>query len=362
MNRKDSKKILFLSMGKWGSVASLRATNLAIGLNALGWDARLVSVGDSNTAHERTHMPEHLIVFETPKSRRGYVTSVSRYIQEFRPDFLHFLNSSLSTCAIVSRHRDLKVIGDWEDWCQWSDRRSFFGLVNHFVDRWLLRRANIRLACSRWLTNHMHEKFGLKASYLPYACHPVPIYRAENPFTAPTAVFMGNLWRTRDHRLLLEAMTLLKNQGSMPRLRIIGGGQDLEFCKALASQRGLTNVEFAGFVSEKAMFNQLAWAHVLIFPISMSTMNLARCPFKAYLYAQAGRPIITSAVGEVAAVLSDKAIYTSFTAADYARAIHEIMNVPRQPNIDYGLDQQTWQNRSFELDKILTQCDDGKRT
>jgi glycosyltransferase involved in cell wall biosynthesis len=101
------------------------------------------------------------------------------------------------------------------------------------------------------------------------------------------------------------------------------------------------------------MLAELTSAHCLVFPIRNKPLNLARCPFKCYQFAQSGRPVITSDVGEVRSILGDHALYVEPTAEAIADALHRIMSSPRRPDVPYDLSEQIWEQRAATLSERL---------
>ena len=97
------------------------------------------------------------------------------------------------------------------------------------------------------------------------------------------------------------------------------------------------------------MFNHLRHAHALLFPIQDRPANWARCPFKVFQYAQARRPVITCSVGEVPQTLGNKATYIPCTAEAFADAIAQAVDQPTLPDVDYGVEQQNWDDRFARL-------------
>ena len=136
-------------------------------------------------------------------------------------------------------------------------------------------------------------------------------------------------------------------------IRWIGKGAELERCQARAAELGLEKFEFPGYLDWEPMLRELREAHCLVFPIRRKELNLARCPFKCFQFAQAQRPVITSDVGEVRSILGDHAVYVEPTAEALADAIYETMLRARQPDVAYDLSKHTWEQRAVVLSEHL---------
>ncbi len=63
----------------------------------------------------------------------------------------------------------------------------------------------------------------------------------------------------------------------------------------------------------------------------------------------ARRPVITCRVGEVPAVLEEKAIYVDTTADAFADALERVMGAPALPDVNYDLVRHNWGTRAEAL-------------
>ena len=149
---------------------------------------------------------------------------------------------------------------------------------------------------------------------------------------------MGNLYPAYDHDLLFDRDLLLKAPGKSPRITFLGHGPDLEKWRSFVKENGLSNVEVPGFTTGEELWRRLRHAHVLLFPIRETIINLARCPSKTFAYAQARRPVIANRVGEIPEVLGKKATYVEPTAEAFADAIEQRDDRRSQPDVDYGVE------------------------
>jgi glycosyltransferase involved in cell wall biosynthesis len=82
-------------------------------------------------------------------------------------------------------------------------------------------------------------------------------------------------------------------------------------------------------------------------------LNSARCPFKCFQFAQSGRPVITSDVGEVRSILGDLATYVEPTAEGYAEGIERCLSAGRQGDLQYDLASHRWELRAMDLARAL---------
>jgi glycosyltransferase involved in cell wall biosynthesis len=138
-------------------------------------------------------------------------------------------------------------------------------------------------------------------------------------------------------------------------MTILGEGPELEKWRAFVREHGLQKVNVAGFVTGDDLWRRLRHAHVLLFPIREHILNLCRCPSKTFAYAQARRPVITNRVGEIPAVLQDRAQYVECTAEAYADAIEGAIRTVPLADVDYRIDRHNWSARTADLLAALPQ-------
>src|SRR5439155_16055063 len=189
--------------------------------------------------------------------------------------------------------------------------------------------------------------------YTPHAPY-LPSYPpVSSPFTEPTAVYMGNLYPAWDHDIVLEAAVILKKRGLTPPIVMMGDGPDMPKWKAFVAERGLSNVNLAGYVSGEELWRRLRHAHVNLFPIRDTLINRTRCPSKVFAYAQASRPIITSRVGELPYMLGDEPIYIESTPQAFADAMERVIDHDL-PDVDYQIEHHTWGDRADRLIRALS--------
>lgn len=347
---KREKTILFVGFGGWDSTLTLRARSLARELSLLGWNA-CMALPDSLSAVVRKSTEGFSV--ERIGSGVDYLYSLRKLRDEFRPSFVHFLNPGVKAIAAKSIFRKSLFIGDWEDWHTNPFGPSIRRLDALLADRLALKFFDIIISCSHWLKDQFEKRGRSDVLYLPYAGLPDQFQAGLNPFAEPTAVFMGSLHKHWDHDIVVDAAELLRGQGDSSKVQMIGGGEDLESIQSRVSRCGLSNLSVTGFLSWADMLNRLSWAHVLLFPIRPKPLNLARCPFKVFQYAQAQRPIITCNVGEVPVFLGTKAIYVEPSAGAFARAISTSLSEERVNAVDYGINKHTWRQRAIDFNQHM---------
>ncbi|MCA9131723.1 MAG: glycosyltransferase family 4 protein [Planctomycetales bacterium] len=348
----NAKSIVFVCLGEWDSTLCLRAKSMGTLLRPMGWQVHFaLPPSPANAAAAQADSSLHIV----PRNPLRFALHMRRWLRQVNPRFVHFLNPEVKASLVAAACPKVKIVGDWEDWHACERDRGMRRVATNLSDRYMRRRSDIVLVASRWLAKRFAELGRTDTHYIPYATLPREFPDLPNPFQRPTAVYMGNLAPQWDHDIVVSAAKLLKDRGYDFPICLIGRGADFERCQAEKKRLDLSHLELPGFLPWDEMLNRLRWAHVLLFPIRDKVANLARCPFKIFQYAQAQRPVITSAVGEVPTYLGQQAIYVDSSPEGFAEAIAQAMVQPRSPAVDYGINAHTWEQRAIAFNQVL--CD-----
>jgi glycosyltransferase involved in cell wall biosynthesis len=344
-------KILFIGFGELSKTGCLRAYHLTRCLRQTGWDAQLaVPNSEANRQCQEADFIRPFFFQSEPTKIRS---SIGTILNEFKPDLVHMLNPKEKAMLLAIAFPKTRFVFDWEDWTTFIEKRTAMRWYKLARDRWLVKRANLIVCASRWLTSYIKEQYGKAALYLPYACLPRVFPKPDDLSKTPVAIGMGSLHPGWDHDLLIEAAGVLKQKGIEHPIRWVGAGTQLDACRERINQLGLSRFEFPGYLDWDSMLKELTSAHCLVFPIRNKPLNLARCPFKCYQFAQSGRPVITSDVGEVRSILGAHARYVEPTAEAIAQELHQVMTTPRQLEVPYDLSEQVWEKRAATLSEHL---------
>lgn len=109
-------------------------------------------------------------------------------------------------------------------------------------------------------------------------------------------------------KLVVDISALLKEEEIEIKIKFTGGGPPNLFnaLKDYARLKGvLDNFEFTGFVSDETFARLMHDATALLAPIPDNLQSISRFPTKLGYYLASGRPVITSAVGDVQRYLHD---------------------------------------------------------
>ncbi|MBM6814396.1 glycosyltransferase family 4 protein [Olsenella uli] len=125
--------------------------------------------------------------------------------------------------------------------------------------------------------------------------------RAETVFT-----FAGNIGGNQSVETIVEAASLL--EGERIRIQIAGSGSHLDSCRRLATEKHLDNVEFLGRLPLSEMPSLYADSHAMLLtlakPSGESLVPIYTIPRKFQSYLAMGKPVICSAAGEVAEIVT----------------------------------------------------------
>jgi glycosyltransferase involved in cell wall biosynthesis len=339
---------VFLSTGSWENNASMvRPRELGKAMVGRGID---VTYAVDDIDYNRKNLgvdPRANVVFTRGLGKFSQHRNRRRTIAQLKPDFVHVLNPAPKTCAALWGST-WPVVGDWDEWPAMRPSGVVRHALERYLDHWLRHRATLIVVASRYLQDQFQQRFGQRAVYVPYAAYLPDHPPTTSPFTRRTAVYMGNLFPAYDHDLLFQAAVQLKARGKAHPITFLGGGPDLEKWRTFVKENDLPHVDVAGYMTGDELWRRLRHAHVLLFPIRPTLLNLARCPSKTFAYAQARRPVITNRVGEIPEVLGDRATYVDVSVDGFAHAIDRAMEQDL-PDVDYGIERQSWSARADTL-------------
>jgi glycogen(starch) synthase len=126
--------------------------------------------------------------------------------------------------------------------------------------------------------------------------------QASDPATPPTFVFLGRLVGTKGAEILISATSVLKQQGCIFRVKIIGDGPDREILQQKVSRGGLNGcVEFLGFLPDGQVEEALTGAIAVVMP-SLAGEVFGLVAAENMLR---GRLVIASDIGPLREVVGD---------------------------------------------------------
>jgi glycosyltransferase involved in cell wall biosynthesis len=276
-----------------------------------------------------------------------------RVLREVAPDFVQVMIQSAKAWLAVRGEKQIPVVCEWDEWPNPALKawQKTFGAIR---SAWYRKHATLHLVTTHYSQEYFKENWNLDPLYLPFATYLSP-HREDgpNPFTQPTAVYVGNFFPLWDHEIILRAAERLAARGKFPSIALLGGGLELEKWRARITEQQLTNVALPGFLSGDALWQHLRHAHVTLFPMRDTPINRVRCPSKTFAYMQAGRPLITNRVGELPYLLGEGPTYIGQGDEAFANAIEAATSAPRAPDVNYHPENHTWDARAKVLIEAL---------
>jgi glycosyltransferase involved in cell wall biosynthesis len=272
-----------------------------------------------------------------------------RAVRRLRPDYVEVLNPHVQTLLPLAGLRGIRVVGLWDEPIFLHDLGRATLFLSRLWNRWLLRRAWMRIVASRALQELLRTRHGVDSTYLPHVTYMDRHEDGASPFDKPTVVYVGTLYPVWDQDLVFAAAEELARRGVPAGFCVIGTGSELEQWRSFVRDRGLNHVRVTGFLSEAEMWRHMRHAHALLFPMRPSALNRSRCSSKLFAYAQSRRPVIANRVGEAPEILGDHPTWVEPTAAAFADAVAAVTAGPRPPDVAYDLDRLSPATRAGEL-------------
>ena len=194
-----------------------------------------------------------------------------------------------------------------------------------FVRRYLAKRVTVNITPTRWLGELVKLP---NVVAIPHGIELIPIATAaaEKNVENPVIAFQGRLVTTKGVRLLFEAAQLLREQGRIFQMVIIGDGPERSFLEQFAREKNLEpHVTFMGRLSGEQLETTLRSAFALVVP------SLGGEVFGLVLIENMQRslPVIASDIGAFAEVLGDGGLtFRTGEAEDLAAKLASLLDDP----------------------------------
>jgi glycosyltransferase involved in cell wall biosynthesis len=264
------------------------------------------------------------------------------------------------------------VIYDWDELFSVHYKNRFWTLAKHkLVETYSLAFGDGYTAASQYLYDYMSRRVGRRGRdrvlLLPVGYDPVMEDRTfasaalgtiESDFAQKKLVYVGALTTGYQIGELIELGQEIKAHQLPWKIFIVGRGPDEARFKQTIAERGLEGqLSLTGWVPVKAIGAILRAADVLLFPITPTEQNIARCPLKIFQYMASRIPVVTNRVGEVGRALGKWGYYyTSDDAADFRQKCADAISGGRTvPYPAACLEQLTWGARAREYRDWLVQ-------
>ena len=186
---------------------------------------------------------------------------------------------------------------------------SLLGASEAYLHSWLglYKKIDVFIAPSRFLKEKVSSLSWIrdKVTHLPYFIPAGPDYTGTNQ---GYVFFAGRISWEKGVGTLLEAAERLRPT----RVVIAGEGPPLEQFKSLARDKGLSNVEFAGYVKGEALDRLLGGSSCVVVP-SIAYENLPLSILEAFAR---GKPVVASDCGGIPELVIDGVTGYLFKSGD----------------------------------------------
>lgn len=190
------------------------------------------------------------------------------------------------------------------------------------VERWCLPRVDRVIVVVDESAERL-VRAGVRPERIDVVSNTPPRSRALRP--APrradaggplTLAYVGLMEVPRGIRALLDAVAGLRRGGVDVRLRLVGGGRDLELFRAHAAALGMDCAEFRGPLPHAEAMRTVAEADVGVVPHHADEAWNTTIPNKLFDYMAAGLPVVASDAAPVRRVLAQTGAGLVFRSGD----------------------------------------------
>ncbi len=167
------------------------------------------------------------------------------------------------------------------------------GMIKRYL-RWYYRRCNLVVSPSEHAAQGIFKELGIEAKVINNAVDIEKYYVSETKESARSRLslnqedriilFLGRISREKNLEVLLQAARLVRNE---IKFIILGSGPHLQYYKDYASDLGLNNVRFMGFVEDSLVPLYLRSADIFCNPSNFEVLSTVDIEAMA-----AGTPIL----------------------------------------------------------------------
>ena len=170
------------------------------------------------------------------------------------------------------------------------------------------------LVTSRMFKQYFVEEFSIpedRIEYLPqYAIAEFDKIPQQQSKETTDFVFAGNVGTAQNLSVLLRAAKIIQSKGIKDkekpiRFHIVGDGQELDSLKKQVVNSQIDNVFFHGRKPSSEMPKYYSFADAMVVTLTSDPLISLTLPAKVQSYMSAGKPILASANGEIAKVISE---------------------------------------------------------
>lgn len=237
-----------------------------------------------------------------------------------------------------------------------SESSPIYKLFNS-VSRRLYRKADRLLITSGMFRDYLRDNFQIpdeNIGYLPqYASGQFDKLPEAAPKDTVDLMFAGNVGAAQSLTTVLEAAERLRDHSQL-RWHIVGDGSELEKLKAMAGEKGLSQVIFHGRKPPEEMPQYYAKADAMLVTLTDDPFIGMTLPAKVQSYMAAGKPVLAAANGEIPQVLRAANCGYCAPAGDakaFADAVEQFLNCSDPAAL--GKNARTYYENHFTKAKFM---------
>jgi glycosyltransferase involved in cell wall biosynthesis len=347
-------KILFLNHNVIWHGAFLRAYHWGRQLVAKGHEVTVLTIDESNKWRFKSEDRDGVRLVRSPDLFSGKLRSgwdpwdTFRRVGYLLPtsyDLVHCVDTrpvAIFPALALKKFRRMKLVIDWGDW--WGRGGTINERADGLAERLfapvetLFEEAFRKFADGTVVLTSALERRAVSLGVSPESILRIPTgadiqriapldkcaARQELGIPQETQIlgYVGLLFDS-DVGLLVEAFRILYARDSRVRLFLIGNTN-------IRVPRELTEsgaVVFTGSLSYEMLQKYIACCDVMVLPLNKSVANVGRWPSKVGDYLAAGKPVVATAVGDIASLIEEGkcGVITQDSAEDFARGALEIL-------------------------------------
>ena len=297
----------------------------------------------------------------------SYALSATRYVKKIDNDYDVIFVNQLSPIMMAYPALKYKEINNKKIvlYCLdlWPDALTSVGIskktliYKHFwkISNKIYGNSDRILVSSKSFINYFQNEFGIyDATHLPQYAEdiflPEKCIKKKDGYL--DLMFAGNLGISQSVSTIVEAAKLTEDNEKI-RWHIVGDGSELDRMKNEA--KGLKNISFYGRVPVEKMPEFYSKADAMIVTLVKSRVHSYTLPGKVQTYMAAGKPILGSADGETALIISESKCGICCEAErpdELAKIVRSIYNSELLE--EYSRNAIAYYRKHYSKEKVLT--------
>lgn len=227
----------------------------------------------------------------------------------------------------------------------------------HKISEKIYKQADRLLISSKCFSSYFEDEFGITNSeYWPQY--------AENLFDPESCkkiddgyfnlMFAGNVGIAQSVDTIIQAAKLTSDIDNL-RWHIVGDGSELENCKKLAEDMGVSSVVFHGRKPLEEMPKYYSMADAMLITLEKNEIISKTLPGKVQTYMAAGKPIIGAIDGEAATVIAESGCGIcgeAENAEELAANVRKLLNSDLK---SFGENSIAYYRENFEREKNINE-------